>query len=272
VVVEVAVARLVERTVEHSESSVQVLRFANRVPLQFDKSGCAIVHAIESVNWKTYGLAQPKDSLPQGPYVIAVSLVSPFIKFKNASKETVDASDELVNELRLTLIQAGQKLSRHIRAENRAIDLENKIRHMEQFGPILVDAVCRIVNAPEARKKKATAGLMKILGRESRAAEKELAVAVQGKEELAAKQKMILGQTDDEGGFPAEAGAEEAAEGGKATGKKTKGAKTKAAETETKKVIKASVKKGKATEKEVSAKSKKASGKKKNSKQADKNA
>ncbi|MCC6278482.1 MAG: DNA topoisomerase VI subunit B [Oligoflexia bacterium] len=198
VVVEVAVARLQERSQEHSDSSVQVLRFANRVPLQFDKSGCAIVKAIESVNWKTYGLGQPKDSLPLGPYVIAVSLVSPFIKFKNASKETVDASDELVDELRLALIQAGQKLSRHIRAEARAIDLENKIRHIEQFGPILVGGVCRILGAPEARKKKATEGLMKLLGRESREAEKELKVAMIGKEELAAKQKKILGESGDE--------------------------------------------------------------------------
>ena len=80
-------------------SSVQLLRFANRVPLQFDKSGCAITWAIESVNWKNYGLTQPKSSLPLGPYVFAVSVVSPFIKFKNASKETIDGSEELVEEI-----------------------------------------------------------------------------------------------------------------------------------------------------------------------------
>jgi DNA topoisomerase VI subunit B len=191
--VEVAIARSQARSQEASESSVQVLRFANRVPLQFDKSACAIVKAIESVNWRTYGLSQPKDSLPLGPYIFAISLVSPFIKFKNASKETVDASDELVNELRLALIQAGQKLSRHIRAEARASDLEEKRRHIEQFGPILVSALCRITNAPDARKKKAEEGLMKILGRDNRAMEKELKVAVAGREALVAKQQAILG-------------------------------------------------------------------------------
>src|SRR5262249_7987443 len=114
--IEVAVARLEEKNVE-AESAVQVLRFANRVPLQFDKSACAIVHAIESVTWRTYGIVQPKGSLPQGPYIIAVSVVSPFIKFKNASKETIDGSEELVEEIRRALIQAGQKLSKHIRQE-----------------------------------------------------------------------------------------------------------------------------------------------------------
>ena len=195
--VEVAVARLRSRTQETNENSVQVLRFANRVPLQFDKAACAIVQAIESVNWRTYGLAQSKDNLPMGPYVIAVSLVSPFIKFKNASKETVDASDELVDELRLALIQAGQKLSRHIKAEARAEDLEEKRRHIEQFGPILVEGLCRITGAPDARKKKAEQGLMKILGRDSKAVEKELAVAVEGKEALVAKQQALLGIVPD---------------------------------------------------------------------------
>ena len=59
-----------------------------------------------------------------------VKHLSPFIKFKNASKETVDASDELVEELRLAMIQAGQKLAKHIRREAKANELEEKIRHM----------------------------------------------------------------------------------------------------------------------------------------------
>lgn len=169
VVVEVALARFKDRNQE-SDGPVQLLRFANRVPLQFDKSGCAITWAIESVNWKSYGLAQPKDSLPLGPYIFAVSIVSPFIKFKNASKETIDASEELVGEIRLALIQAGQKLSRHIKKEVKEADLERKLAHIEQFGPILVEGLARLVNASDARKKKAEEGLRKLLGRDSEAA------------------------------------------------------------------------------------------------------
>jgi DNA topoisomerase-6 subunit B len=171
--VEVAVARLEDKSVE-AESAVQVLRFANRVPLQFDKSACAIVHAIESVNWRAYGIVQPKNGLPQGPYIIAVSVVSPFIKFKNASKETIDGSEELIEEIRRALIQAGQKLSKHIRREVKANELEEKIRHIEQFCPILVEALCRIINAPGERKKRAEEGLIKILGKDAHMTQKEL--------------------------------------------------------------------------------------------------
>jgi len=194
VAVEVAVARLKGLTKGEGtdDGPVQVLRFANRVPLQFDKSACAMVKAIESVNWRAYGLQQPKDSLPLGPYVIAVSLVSPFIKFKNASKETIDASDELVEELRRTLIQAGQRLSRHIKKEHREQDLENKLRYIEQFCPILVDCLCRITGAPEKRKKKATEGLEKILGRDLSVAKKELQAADEAAKDAAAKGKIQI--------------------------------------------------------------------------------
>lgn len=176
VVVEVALARFKNRNLE-MDSQVTLLRFANRVPLQFDKSGCAITWAIESVNWKAYGLGQPKDSLPVGPYIFAVSVVSPFIKFKNASKETIDASEDLVAEIRLALIQAGQKLSRFIRKEVKEADLERKLAHIEQFGPILVEKLAVLAKAPEARKKKAEEGLRKILGRDSQEARSELVEA-----------------------------------------------------------------------------------------------
>jgi DNA topoisomerase-6 subunit B len=192
--VEVAVARLLDRGAEANDSPVQVLRFANRVPLQFDKAACAIVHSIESVSWRTYGLAQSKDSVPSGPYIIAVSVVSPFIKFKNASKETIDASDELVAELRLALIQAGQKLSKHIRRESKANELEEKIRHIEQFGPILVEGLCRICEASDARKKKAEDGLMKLLGRDAQATEEELNTASAVLKAHQAKESEKLGE------------------------------------------------------------------------------
>lgn len=175
VVIEVALARFLDRGNE--DGSVQLLRFANRVPLQFDKGSCAITKAVESVNWRAYGLSQSKNSLPSGPYIFAISVVSPFIKFKNASKETIDASDELVEEIRLAVMRAGQKLSRHIKRESKAADLERKIKHIEQFGPILVETLARITKAPVKRKQKAIAGLEKILGRDSNAAEKDLAEA-----------------------------------------------------------------------------------------------
>jgi DNA topoisomerase-6 subunit B len=193
VAVEVALARFKNRNLE-ADAPVQLLRFANRVPLQFDKSGCAITWAIESVNWKTYGLSQPKNSLPIGPYVFAVSVVSPFIKFKNASKETIDASEELVEEIRRALIQAGQKLSRHIKKEHKEADLDRKLRHIEQFGPILVEGLIRITKSKPDRLKRAEEGLKKLLGRDSKDAIAELDDATSRLKELHARDAKKRGE------------------------------------------------------------------------------
>ena len=193
VVVEVAIARFKSRSTESNENTIQLLRFANRVPLQFDKAACAITKAVESVNWRSYGLQQSRNNLPVGPYVFAVSVTSPFIKFKNASKETIDASDELVEEIRRALMQAGQKLSRHIKREHKAADLERKLQHIEKFGPILVAGLVKISGAGRKRKEAAEKGLQKLLGRDSRAAKSELAAAEERLQVLKAKQRKRLG-------------------------------------------------------------------------------
>ncbi len=199
VVVEVAIARFKDRG-NDNDIPIQLLRFANRVPLQFDKGACAITKSVESVNWRAYGINQPKDSLPQGPYVFAISVTSPFIKFKNASKETIDGSDDLVDEIRRALMQAGQKLSRHIRAEHKAADLERKLSHIEKFGPILVQGLARIVGAPKSRELKAEEGLAKLLGRDTSSAEAELEVAESKLKKLKAQERKKLGfDEEDEG-------------------------------------------------------------------------
>lgn len=232
VVVEVALARFKNRNLEN-DAPVQLLRFANRVPLQFDKSGCAITWAIESVNWKNYGLGQPKGSLPIGPYVFAVSLVSPFIKFKNASKETIDASEELVEEIRRTLMQAGQKLSRHIKKEFKEADLERKLAHIEQFGPILVECLVRLTKSNDARKKKAEEGLKKLLGRDSQEAIADLEEASTKLAVQKSKQAKKFGLEEDEPEIHSEA---EFAEDEETDEKSKKGTKKQAEQVSTKKM------------------------------------
>ena len=195
--IEVAVARLITKKSDE-EDQVHVLRFANRVPLQFDKGACAIVKGINGVNWRNYGLRQPKNSIPLGPYIICVSMVSPFIKFKNASKETIDASDELVEEIRRALMQAGQRLSRHIRREAKELELEQRTQHIEKFGPILVEALARITGAPEKRKEAARQGLVKILGRDTKNTKEQLLQAKNQLDKQKQKRRERLGISEEE--------------------------------------------------------------------------
>ncbi len=186
VVVEVAIARFQSKSKEEEETA-QLLRFANRVPLQFDKASCAITKAVESVNWRAYGLSQPKKSLPLGPFVFAVAVTSPFIKFKNASKETIDASEELVEEIRLALMQTGQKLKRYIQKEKNTEDLIRKKQYIEKFAPILIRKIKDIAGAGKKEIEKGERGLYAILSRDAQEAEKALGETKLQLEEMKAK-------------------------------------------------------------------------------------
>ena len=187
VVVEVAIARFKSKGGE--DEGIQLLRFANRVPLQFDKSSCAITKAVESVNWRAYGLSQSKKSLPMGPFIFAIAVTSPFIKFKNASKETIDASEELVEEIRLALMQTGQKLKKHLRKEKHTEDLIRKKEYIEKFAPILIRKIKDITGASKKEIEKGKEGLYFILSKDAAKAEKALGEAQLQLEQMKEKRK-----------------------------------------------------------------------------------
>ena len=56
--------------------TMQVLRYANRVPLQFQQAACAITQAVMRTNWRSYGLTQPRGGLPSGPITIKIGRAS----------------------------------------------------------------------------------------------------------------------------------------------------------------------------------------------------
>jgi DNA topoisomerase VI subunit B len=68
------------RNVNISEGqSMQILRFANRVPLQFKLRDCAITDAIINTNWRSYGLSQSRGAIPAGPVSIMVHIASVWV-------------------------------------------------------------------------------------------------------------------------------------------------------------------------------------------------
>jgi DNA topoisomerase-6 subunit B len=104
------------RNVSVSDSqSMSVLRYANRVPLQFQQGACAITQAVTKTNWRAYGLAQSRNSLPSGPVTIMVHMASVWVPFTSESKEAVASYPEVEKELRLALQGVGRKLAMYLR-------------------------------------------------------------------------------------------------------------------------------------------------------------
>lgn len=108
------------RNVNLSEGqTMQVLRYANRVPLQFQPAACAITQSVIGNNWRSYGLSQSRGQLPQGPITVMVHMASVWVPFTSESKEAIAGYPEIQKELRLGLQAVGRKLGMYLNARKK---------------------------------------------------------------------------------------------------------------------------------------------------------
>jgi DNA topoisomerase-6 subunit B len=108
------------KNVNLSEGQVmQVLRYANRVPLLFQPAACAITQSVISNNWRSYGLSQSRNQLPVGPVTLMVHMASVWVPFTSESKEAIASYPEIMKELRLALQAVGRKLGMYLNQRKR---------------------------------------------------------------------------------------------------------------------------------------------------------
>ncbi|TKX83136.1 DNA topoisomerase VI subunit B, partial [Halorubrum sp. SS5] len=85
-----------------SEGSVDLLRFANRVPLVYQRGACATTDVIKGIGWRNYGLDQPGGSgMPNGPAVISIHVASTNVPFTSESKDALANVPEIEDEIEL---------------------------------------------------------------------------------------------------------------------------------------------------------------------------
>src|SRR5256885_3967984 len=98
----------------------RVIRYANRVPLLYQQSACAIFKSVLDTTWRTYGVSQSRGALPAGPMVIFVHMASVWVPFTSESKEAIAEYDEIRKEITLALRECGRRLGAFLRRRDRA--------------------------------------------------------------------------------------------------------------------------------------------------------
>jgi len=93
----------------------RVIRFANRVPLQYQQSACSAFKAVSETNWRNYDLQQPRGGVPVGPIVVMLHMASVWVPFTSESKEAIADYDEIRKEMKLALMECGRKLGTYLR-------------------------------------------------------------------------------------------------------------------------------------------------------------
>jgi len=131
------------------DEPAEIMRFANRVPLQYQPKACAISEAIYDTNWRNYELTQPKGSLPIGPLAIVVHLASVWVPFTSEAKEAVAHYDDLLREMKFAVQECGRKLGSHLRAREKALSEQKRLSVFQRYIPEVAAAMGSILQAPK---------------------------------------------------------------------------------------------------------------------------
>jgi len=132
-----------------ADQPMQILRFANRVPLLFQQGACAITNAIGNVDWRRYGLDQKGGTgVPVGPALVLVHVASTKVPFTSEAKEAIAEDPEIDKELTLALQAAARHLRTHLSRKSRRDFASEKFEIIQRILPKLAEKASHLVGKP----------------------------------------------------------------------------------------------------------------------------
>ena len=143
----------------------KVFRFANRVPLTYQASACAMTKAVVSAPWRSYEAQQARGALPTGPVVILVHIASAWVPYTSESKEAIAHYPEVLKEMRLAVMEAGRRLQRFLRRRRREVDEQKKRDYITKYLDTIGDALQEILGFTNQEKDATTEHLKEVLER-----------------------------------------------------------------------------------------------------------
>ena len=130
------------------DQPIQVLRFANRVPLMYQQGGCLLTKALESVDWKRYGLDHPGGrGIPKGPAAVLIHLASTNVQFTSEAKEALSDNVDVFDEIRLAMLEVGRGLRNHLKKQKQKAKAQEKFELVNIILPEIHDKAIAILEA-----------------------------------------------------------------------------------------------------------------------------
>jgi len=115
-------------------ASSEIIRYANRAPLLFDNSGCAITRAAKEVDWKRYGLK----NFEEEPITVFVNISSVYVPYTSAGKQAISDDEEILAEIKNAIMEAARDIQRSLSGIRRDADRKERkkaiIRYVQQLS------------------------------------------------------------------------------------------------------------------------------------------
>ncbi|HUU84287.1 MAG TPA: DNA topoisomerase VI subunit B [Phycisphaerae bacterium] len=147
------------RNARNNQAQARVIRFANRVPLLYQQSGCCMFKAILDTKWNNYGLSQARGALPAAPMVILVHMASVWVPFTSESKEAIADYDEIRKEIKLAIAECGRRLATLLRRKKTRTVYANRRDVFTRYIGEVVDSVRAITTVNKETLRQALASL-----------------------------------------------------------------------------------------------------------------
>ncbi|ELZ46546.1 DNA topoisomerase VI subunit B [Halorubrum coriense DSM 10284] len=132
-----------------AEGSVELLRFANRVPLVYQRGACATTDVIKHIGWRNYGLDQPGGSgMPNGPAVISIHVASTNVPFTSESKDALANVPAIEDEIELAVREAARELKSYLNKRRSMQQRREKQDVLGRILPEMADKVSEVTGRP----------------------------------------------------------------------------------------------------------------------------
>jgi DNA topoisomerase-6 subunit B len=144
-----------------SEGNVQLMRFANRVPLVYQRGACATADVVGNIGWRNYGLDQPGGSgTPKGPCVVMVHVASTNVPFTSESKDAIANVPEIEDEIELAIREAARELKSYLNKRRSMQKRRQKQDVLATILPRMAEKVAEVVEREEPEVGDAMARIM----------------------------------------------------------------------------------------------------------------
>jgi len=131
------------------DEQVRIIRFANRVPLMYQKGACVSTNSVESMDWRRYELDQRGGKgLPTGPVVLLVHVASVNVPFTSEAKEAMADIDVIRNEVVLALRECARKMGSHVRKKAKLARMKEKEETIRKLIPKIAEKSASMVGKP----------------------------------------------------------------------------------------------------------------------------
>ncbi|MFH1440257.1 MAG: DNA topoisomerase VI subunit B [Candidatus Woesearchaeota archaeon] len=134
---------------QDKEGQINILRYANRVPLLFQQGACAVTKSAQQTNWRGYGLSQSTGGIPLGPVTLVVHMASVWVPFTSESKEAIAHYPEIIKEIKLAVQECGRKLGSYLAKKKKIGDEFKKRSYIEIYIPHVAEALKELIGINE---------------------------------------------------------------------------------------------------------------------------